>query len=176
MLAAAAATTADCTNQYSEHIVYESEWTESIPIGISWLNLLTAEPIPEETDAVDILHSPERTRSESNCSSSSVESCYVVLEIQRPRSTDETSSKHDDDDDDDEVNVEEKKDEEEEEEEEEEIEEEIEELHFAQMNRDDHNVHHDQLTMSMTTEVNSINFSFASKFPFHSDTDGRTCR
>lgn len=137
--------TADCTNHYSEQIVYESEWTESIPIGISWLNLLTAQPIPEETDAVDVPRSPERVDSESDCSSSSVESCYVVLEIQRPRSVDDISSKHEDD----EVNVEE-------EEEEEEIEEEIEELNFAQMNHIDHNVHPDQLTVSMTIEVNSI--------------------
>ena len=136
--------TADCTNHYSEQIVYESEWTESIPIGISWLNLLTAQSIPEETDAVDLPRSPQRVDSESNCSSSSVESCYVVLEIQRPRSADDISSKHEDD----EVNVEE--------EEEEEIEEEIEELNFAQMNHIDHNVRPNQLTISMTIEVNSI--------------------
>jgi len=142
--------TTDCTNHYSEQITYETEWTENIPTGISWLNLLTAQSIPEETDLIDSPCPPERTRSESNCSSTSVESSYVVLEIQRPRSTDGTSSTHGE--------------EEEEEEEEEEIEEEIEELNFAQMKHDNHNVDLEQLAVSMTTEVNSIEFFFLKLF------------
>jgi hypothetical protein len=133
----------DCANHYSEQIIYESEWTENIPRGVSWLNLLTAESIPEETDVIESPCSPPRKHSESNCSSASVESCYVVLEIQRPRSTDGTSSKQEG---------------EEEEEEEEEIEEEIEELNFAQMRHDNHKVNLEQLAVSMTTEVNQIDF------------------
>jgi hypothetical protein len=135
--------TADCASLYSEQIIYESEWTENLPTGISWLNLLTSQSIPEETDGIDRPRTPGRNNSESNCSSSSIESCYVVLEIQRPRSADETSSK-----------VEEEEEEEEmEEEEEEEMEEEIEELNFAQVKHDDHNVHYEQIAVSMTTEV-----------------------
>jgi len=143
--------TTDCTNHYTEQIIYESDWTENIPAGVSWLNLLTAQPIPEETDGIDSPCTPVRNNSESNCSSSSVESCYVVLEIQRPRSVDEIPSKVDEE----EVEQEE----EEEEEEEEEIEEEIEELNFAQMKYDNHNVNDDQFAVSMTTEVNSIKHS-----------------
>jgi hypothetical protein len=132
--------TADCTNRYTEQIVYDTEWTESTPNGISWLNLLTAQPIPEEIDGMDIPESPVQSDRESNCSTSSVESCYVVLEIQRPRSNDETSSKV-----------------EQEEEEEEEVEEvEIEELHFAQIKCDEHIVQYEQFAVSMTTEVHEI--------------------
>jgi hypothetical protein len=141
--------TADCTNHYAGQIIYESEWTENIPAGVPWLNLLTAEPIPEEIDDSDTPCSSVRNNSASNCSSSSTESCYVVLEIQRPRSTDITSSKVDDD--------------EEEEEEVEEIEEEIEELNFAQIKYDDHNVNYEQFAISMTTEVNLITFFFSFK-------------
>jgi len=138
--------TADCTNHFTEQIIYESEWTENIPNGVSWLNLLTAQPIPEETDGIDSPCTPERNNSGSNCSSTSVESCYVVLEIQRPRSIDETPSKGDEDDDD-------------EEEEEEEMEEEIEELNFAQMKHDNHSVNYEQRTVPMTIEVNLTKFS-----------------
>jgi hypothetical protein len=138
--------TADCTNHYSEQIIYESEWTENIPSGVSWLNLLAAESIPEETDGIDSPRIPERNNSGSNCSSTSVESCYVVLEIQRPRSVDETPSKCDEDDDDDE-------------EEEEEMVEEIEELNFAHIKHDIHSVNYEQSAVSMTTEVNLTKFS-----------------
>lgn len=142
---------ADHTSLYTEQIHYETEWTEDIPRGISWLNLLTAQPIPEETDIVESPQSPERHHSESSCSSASVESCYVVLEIQRPRSGDEASSKIDDE-------IEQTKEVErieeevlvEEDEEEEEVIEEVEELNFAQTN---HDIHHDQLAISMTTEI-----------------------
>ena len=132
--------TADCTNHYTDQTVYESEWTENLPSGISWLNLLTAQPIPEETDGLDSPRTPERNNSESNSSSSSsVESCYVVLEIQRPRSVDISSTSNKSD-----------------EEEEEEVVEEIEELHFAQIVTIDHNVDYDQLAASMVTAVNLI--------------------
>ena len=136
----------ECTNRYPEQVIYESEWMENIPKGVSWMNLLTAESIPEETDVIESPCSPERQRAVSNCSSTSVESCYVVLEIQLPRSSDDTSSKQEDE-------------EEEEEEEVEEIEEEIEELNFAQMKHDEHKIDLEQLAVSMTTEVTRICFS-----------------
>lgn len=140
--------TTDCTSHYSEQIVYNSEWTETTPAGVSWLNLLTAQPIPEETDDIDSPCNSVRNNSGSNCSSSSAESCYVVLEIQRPRSVNETPGKIDNEEE------EAAAEEEEEEEEVEEFEEEIEELHFAQVKHDDHNVHYEQFAISMTTEVN----------------------
>lgn len=145
MLAAAA----DHTSLYTEQVHYEAEWTEDIPAGISWLNLLTAQPIPEETDIIDSPQSPERHHSASSCSSTSVESCYVVLEIQRPRSGDEASSKIDDEIEQSVVN-------DDDEEEEEIVEEVVEELNFAHINHNDHDVHHDQLAISMTTEVSFI--------------------
>ena len=132
--------TADSTNHYTEQIAYDSEWIENTPTGISWLSLLTAQPIPEETDGIESSYTSARHNSESNCSSSSIESCYVVLEIQRPRSITETPIKVDD------------------EEEEEEIEEEMEELHFAQTKMYPQNIEYEQLAISMTTEVNSIKF------------------
>lgn len=140
--------TADHTSHYGEQMVYESEWTENIPTGISWLNLLTAQSIPEETDAAECPNTPLRTRAErdssSSSSSSSAESCYVVLEIQRPRSTDAAPSTAD---------VVEKEADEEEEEEEEMMEEEIEELNFAQPNQDVHRVEYDQSAIAMTIEM-----------------------
>jgi hypothetical protein len=142
------------TNRYPEQVIYESEWMDSIPKGASWMNLLTAETIPEETDVIESPCLPERKRIVSNCSSTSVESCYVVLEIQLPRSSDDISSKQEDED---------EEEDEEEEEEEEEIEEEIEELNFAQMKHDDHKVDIDQFAVSMTTEVNQINVSSKSQ-------------
>jgi hypothetical protein len=132
--------TADCTNCYTDQTIYDSEWIENTPNGISWLNLLTAQSIPEETDGMDSLPTPVRSNSERTYSSSSAESCYVVLEIQRPRSVNETPNK-----------VEQDEDEEEIEEEEEEVE--IEELHFAQTKIDEHNMDNEQLAVSLTTEV-----------------------
>ena len=134
MLAAAA----DCANHYPEQIIYESNWTDTTPNGISWLNLLTAEPIPEETEVTDISHTPVRHNSASSCSSSSIGSCYVVLEIQRPRSLTETSSTVGKDD---------------EEDGEEEMEEEMEELHFAQACTNEQEIDCDQLAVSLTIEV-----------------------
>jgi len=147
--------TTDGANPYAEQITYDSEWIENTPTGISWLNLLTSQSIPEENDRIDSSPKPVRHHSDSNCSSSSIESCYVVLEIQRPRSINEIPSKVDEDEE--EVVEKTVKEEDEEEEEEEEVEE-IEELHFAQMNNDAHNVECEQLAVSMTTEVNSIKF------------------
>ena len=135
--------TAEHTSHYGEQMVYESEWTENIPTGISWLNLLTAQSIPEETDAAECSSTPLRTRGESDCSSSSAESCYVVLEIQRPRSTDAAPSKAD--------VIENEADEDEEEEEM--MEEEIEELNFAQPNQDGHRVEYDQSAIVMNIDV-----------------------
>ena len=37
------AATTDHKSHYAEQIHYEVEWTEEIPTGISWLNLLTAQ-------------------------------------------------------------------------------------------------------------------------------------
>ena len=136
--------TADHTGHYGEQMAYDSEWTDNIPTGISWLNLLTAQSIPEETDAAERPSTPLRTRDQSDCSSSSAESCYVVLEIQRPRSTDAAPIKAD---------VIEKEADEDEEEEEEMMEEEIEELNFAQPNHDVHRVEYDQSATAMTIEV-----------------------
>lgn len=132
--------TADCTNHYMEQIVYESSWSDNTSNGISWFNLLTTEPIPEETDITDISHTPVRNNSGRSCSTSSIESCYVVLEIQRPRSDTEIST-----------NIEKQQ---EDDEEEEEMEEEMEELHFAQVKINEHSMDSEQLTVSLTLEVN----------------------
>ena len=142
--------TADCINCYTDQTIYDSEWIENTTNGISWLNLLTAQPIPEETDGMDSPPTPVRSNSERSSSSSSVESCYVVLEIQRPRSVNETPNKVEQEEGD------EDEDEEEIEEEEEEIE--IEELHFAQTKIDEHNMDNEQIAVSLTTEVYSTKF------------------
>ncbi|CAF2146485.1 unnamed protein product [Rotaria magnacalcarata] len=153
------ATAADCTNSYIEQTVYDSEWTEHTPTGTSWLNLLTSQPIPEETDSFDGACTSMRSRNQTDCSSSSIESCYVVLEIQRQRSLDDIPNKTEDTA---EVAVEEEEEEEEEEEvhedandeEEEEDEEEIEELNFAQTITDDNQkVDYDQIAVPMTIEI-----------------------
>ena len=141
---------ADHAARYTEQTIYESEWTENMPTGISWLNLLTSQPIPEETDGIDSPCVSSRHRSGSDCSSSSAESCYVVLEIQRPRSADDTTSKVEQES----VNQAEEK-EVEDEDEEEEIQEVIEEFHFAQINVDNHQIEHEQTVASMTIEVRS---------------------
>ncbi|CAM4890039.1 unnamed protein product [Rotaria socialis] len=133
------ATAADCTNSYIEQTVYDSEWTEHTPTGTSWLNLLTSQPIPEETDSFDGACTSMRSRNQTDCSSSSIESCYVILEIQRQRSLDEIPSKtedtaevaeeeaHDDDDDDDDDDDEEEDDDDDEDEDDEDDDEEDEE-------------------------------------------------
>ncbi|UJR35817.1 hypothetical protein I4U23_028564 [Adineta vaga] len=130
--------TGDCTNHYTEQIVYESSWTDNTSNGISWFNLLTSESIPEETDITDVSHTPVQNNSSRSCSTSSIESCYVVLEIQRPRSVTEILT-----------NVQK----EQEVEEEEEMVEEMEELHFAQSNTDEHPVNYEQFTVSLTIEI-----------------------
>lgn len=137
--------TADCTNHYMEQIVYESSWSDNTSNGISWFNLLTTEPIPEETDITDISRTPVRNNSGRSCSTSSIESCYVVLEIQRPRSDTEIST-----------NIEKQQ---EDDEEEEEMEEEMEELHFAQVKINEHSMDCEQLTASLTLEVNFFHFA-----------------
>jgi hypothetical protein len=124
---------ADRTNHYVEQTTYESEWTEDNNHEISWLNLLTAQSIPEENDDSESIHTPTLSKSESMCSSSSVESCYFVLEIQRPHPPDEERVM--------------------ESEEEEVIEEQV--LDFARMDSEQHVFEHDQLAISMTTEVNN---------------------
>ncbi|CAF0868819.1 unnamed protein product [Rotaria sp. Silwood1] len=167
--------TADCTNHYPEQTIYDSEWTENTRTGISWLNLLTSQPIPEETDSIHDTCTPVQSNRQSSCSSSSVESCYVVLEIQRRRSVDETPNqiKQDqeevqdeeltekakekevyEDTQEEEVQVEEEQIQKVVEEEEEEVEEEIEELNFAQtISNDNHNVHYEQFAVPMATEI-----------------------
>ena len=52
-------------------------------IRIPWLNFLTAQSIPEETDNFDY---SKRQHTDSGCSTSSSEDLYVVLEVQRPKS------------------------------------------------------------------------------------------
>ena len=137
-------TATSCASHYPEQTTYDNKWIDNNSTGISWLNLLTAQPILEEVDGVDASSTAARSNSESNCSSSSVESCYVVLEIQRPRLLNETSN--------------ELKEADEEKEEEEHTEEEIEELNFAQTNSNDHNVNHEQFVIPLATEVNLIQF------------------
>ncbi|CAF0892683.1 unnamed protein product [Rotaria sordida] len=164
--------TADCTTHYPEQTIYDSEWTENTRTGISWFNLLTSQPIPEETDSIHDTCTPVQSNRQSSCSSSSsIESCYVVLEIQRNRSVEEIPNQvekeeeeedEDEDEDEDEVQeteeaeeeqVQKVEEEEKEEEEEEEIEEEIEELNFAQTISDDnHNVYYEQFAIPMITE------------------------
>lgn len=151
---------ADHAARYTEQTIYESEWTENMPTGISWLNLLTSQPIPEETDGIDSPCVSSRHRSGSGCSSSSAESCYVVLEIQRPRSADDTTSKVEEES----VNQQEEK----EDEDEEEIHEVIEEFHFAQTSVDNHQIEHEQTVTSMTIEVRS-NRECSPLTRFHSD-------
>ena len=157
MLAATAASPADRTVLYSDQTIYETEWTESIPTGISWLSLLTAQSIPEETEGgADSSCSPVRLHTESSCSTSSVDSCYVVLEIQRPRPADEAEGKTEqaiEDDDD-----------------EEEMQEEIEELHFAQTQMYTHHIEPEQLAIPMSIEVRRLSTIFSSIticFRFH---------
>lgn len=187
---------ADHPTHLNEPTVYHAEWTEDIPTGISWLNLLTSQPIPEEADDAESLPTPTRYLSRSNASSSSAESCYVVLEIQRPRSADEASNKMDDDEVQDNTDniqqevkepvikvqqAEEKETEKEEEEEEEEFQEEIEELHFAQSRTDPHQVKEDQLATSMHIEVNLskefqlFRISFILTMIYHLDSKRRIC-
>lgn len=145
---------ADCASHYPEQIIYESSWADTTPNGISWLNLLTAEPIPEETEVTDISHTPVRHNSASSCSSSSIGSCYVVLEIQRPRSLTETSSTVGKDD---------------EEDGEEEMEEEMEELHFAQACTNEPEIDCDQLAVSLTIEVKLVRCIRSTSFTNHAD-------
>lgn len=58
-----------------------NEWPDCLPInGMVWMNDLTTQTIPEETDGIE---------SDSQSVSSSAESCYIVLEIQRPRLQDD---------------------------------------------------------------------------------------
>lgn len=51
-------------------------------IRIPWLNFLTAQAIPEETDGSEY---SKYQHDDSGCSSSEEEDSYVVLEVQRPR-------------------------------------------------------------------------------------------
>lgn len=116
-------TTASCSNRYKKSKIYENEWIDNHSIRIPWLNFLTAQPIPEETDVCDY---PKNNRCDSDCSSSSIEDCYIVLEIQKSRSIDETATSMIEED-----------------------------LNFAQINEDDeHLVEYEQLALSITTEVN----------------------
>jgi hypothetical protein len=115
MLAAAA-----CSNHYAGQIKYENEWIDNHTVKIPWLNYLTAQSIPEETD--------------SDCSSSSGEDCYVVLEIQRPRQVDHSTDTV--------------------------AEEEEVEFCFAQINEDNHHVEYEQFAEPMLIEVNESTFFF----------------
>jgi len=78
--------TAHCSNRYTKPRMYENEWIDNHSIRVPWLNFLTAQPIPEETDVYDY---PKHIRSDSDCSSSSIEDCYIVLEVPKPRSIEE---------------------------------------------------------------------------------------
>jgi hypothetical protein len=126
--------TAAYSNRYTKSRIYENNWIDNHSIRIPWLNFLTAQSIPEETDVIDC---PKRIDSDSDCSSSSIEDFYVVLEVQRPRSIDETKS------------IIEKK------------------LNFAQINEDKHHVEYEQLAQSMVIEVkNQLIFNYREKQTF----------
>jgi hypothetical protein len=60
-------TIAECSNQ----------WMDNHSIRIPWLNSLTSQSIPEETDSI------------SDCSLSSMDDCYIILNDQHSRSINE---------------------------------------------------------------------------------------
>ncbi len=104
---------AEYTNCCTKPKIYENDWINNHRRRISWLNFLTVQPIPEETDVIDC---PKHIRNNSDSSSSSIEDCYIVLEVQRPRLTDE-------------------------------------QLNFAQINEDKHNVEYEQFAEPIIIEV-----------------------
>ncbi|CAF0962158.1 unnamed protein product [Adineta steineri] len=75
--------TSYCTDRYNKPRIYEDYSTDIHNNKISWLNFLTAQPIPEETEMSDY--------SDSESSISSTEDSYIVLEVRKPRSIDKTT-------------------------------------------------------------------------------------
>ncbi|CAF1315765.1 unnamed protein product [Adineta steineri] len=76
--------TSHCTDRYNKPRIYEDYSTDIHNNKISWLNFLTAQPIPEETEMSDY--------SDSESSISSTEDSYIVLEVRKPRSIDKTTN------------------------------------------------------------------------------------
>ena len=60
--------------------LHQQYWIDQHSIQIPWLNFLTSQSIPEETDSSECSRS-HRTESES---SSSSEESYIILEITQP--------------------------------------------------------------------------------------------
>ncbi|CAF2146418.1 unnamed protein product [Rotaria magnacalcarata] len=79
--------TAHSPNHYIRPRIYENQWIDN---QNSSLNFLTIQTIPEEPDIFDCQKS---CRTDSECSSSSTEDLYVVLEVQRPRPPNEPINK-----------------------------------------------------------------------------------
>lgn len=73
-------------NRYTKPRIYENHWIDNHNTRIPWLNFLTAQPIPEETDVID---SPKRSPTISECSSSSIDEYNIILDVERPSSNNE---------------------------------------------------------------------------------------
>ncbi len=71
-------------NRSIESRMYDKHCMDNHSIRIPWLNYLTAQSIPEETDLMN--DCSKRHHTDSGCSSTSSENSYVVLEVQRRRS------------------------------------------------------------------------------------------
>jgi len=76
---------AEYTNCCTKPKIYENDWINNHRRRISWLNFLTVQPIPEETDVIDC---PKRIPTISDCSSSSIDEYNIILDIERPSSID----------------------------------------------------------------------------------------
>ncbi|UJR10205.1 hypothetical protein I4U23_014420 [Adineta vaga] len=75
-------TTAHYTNRHRKSQMNQQYWIDYHNIQIPWLNFLTSQSIPEETDTSECFQQ-YRTNSESSLSSD--EECYIVLEVPKPR-------------------------------------------------------------------------------------------
>ncbi|CAF1351010.1 unnamed protein product [Rotaria sordida] len=121
--------TAHGSNRYTKSRMFENKWMDNDNNKrISWLNYVTIQTIPEETDTIDC---PIRNYNDSDSDndsfssslSSSMEDCYVVFEVQRSRSIDETKDIIE------------------------------EQLNFAQINDDEHHIEYDQMAQLILIEM-----------------------
>ncbi|CAF3648972.1 unnamed protein product [Rotaria socialis] len=115
--------TAHTPNHYIHPRIYENQWIDN---QSSRLNFLTIQTIPEEPDIFDCQKS---YHTDSECSSLSTEDLYVVLEVQRPRPTNEP------------INKIEKP------------------LSFAQIIDDEHHVEYNQLVEPLVLEISSKEYA-----------------
>lgn len=113
------------STRYIKPKLYDDQWIDYQHNQISWLNCMTIQTIPEEPD---IIECSRRCHTDSDCSSSSSDDFYVVLEVQRPRSTEPTIDIID------------------------------QQLTFAQINHDEHHIEYDQLAHAFSIEVKLITF------------------